>query len=150
MATTSDGDRLIAIREIRQVTEEKGGSDAEARLITCAYHALDHLADGLKARFQEFEKKSRKYEATVCTQDQTFWEELGRQEMIHHQAITDLTTERDYARELLLKRDEEISRLAHNVGKLEDNLKKARMVIEMKDMEVSACREQECDLRDQL
>lgn len=118
MATTSDGDRLIAIREIRQVTEEKGGSDAEARLITCAYHALDHLAD---QKFQEFEKKSRKYEATVCTQDQTFREELGRQEMIHHQAITDLTTERDYARELLLKRDEEISRLAHNVGKLEDN-----------------------------
>lgn len=36
------------------------------------------------------------------------------------------------------------------MGPLEDTLKKARMAIEMKGMEVLACREQEHELRDQL
>lgn len=149
------GSRLIAIREIRRIAEEKGGNDADAQLIARAYHALDHLAGGLfttKARSQELEKKSQEYEATVRAKEQTFRDDLECQEMIHHQAIADVAAERDHTRELLLKRDEEVVRLGRDAEQLEDSLKKekARTVIDMKHMEILACREQESELRDQL
>lgn len=86
MVTTSGGERLIAIRQIYRIVEEKGGDDTMARLVKQAYHSLDHLVGelyNLKAQSQKLETRLQESEATARTKDKVIRTELENQEKIH-------------------------------------------------------------------